>query len=114
MNYFTQDDMEMLCQMGYSATYVEDLEDGDEIAFALGSFLNSELKTIEFSRVTQLRKIPRYAQDMYGRIIDPTPNYLVQWIAMFDNGVTKPMQYGAGWACYRKERVVSGQGLAEG
>jgi hypothetical protein len=106
VHHFTQDDMEMLCEMGYQATYVEDLEEGDDIAFATSTGLfGGTVKSIEFSRVTQIRKIPRYAQDMYGRIIDPTPNYLVQWVALCENGLTKPMTYGAGWACYRKARA---------
>lgn len=103
MHNFTDTDMTMLHEMGYVACYVEDLEDGDEIAFAFAPLFTTEApKTIEFQTVTQLKKVPQYQTDWMGRAMNGIPHYLVRWIAIRDDGVTKPMQYGAGWAVYRK------------
>lgn len=102
MHYFTQTDMEMLNEMGYEAVFVEDIEDGDDIAFrTTPSYSDGEHKII-FFRVSNLKRVPRFDRDANGEIISNYPNYLLQWIAVDDKGHTFPMSYGSGWACYRK------------
>jgi hypothetical protein len=93
----------MLNELGYEAIFVEDLENGDEIAFC--RFRLREEDRVEFSTVEQLKRIPRYQRDILGRLLDEHPDYLIQWIARDDRGYTKPMQFGSGWACFRNKQV---------
>lgn len=100
MNRFVLSEMEMLTEAGYSGDFIENIQEGDEVA--LKTFAHDDEPPIKFIIVAELVRVPRYEHDSFGRLIDDSPNYLMQFIGVHESGLREPMSYGSGWGVFRK------------
>lgn len=98
MSHFSYEECAMLGQLGYAPGFLDDVEEGDTIAFRVPSWMSPDDPGFRFWKISKLRRVPRQGQP-YG--------CLVQFVGTDEAGVAMPCAYGSEWACFILQPVAT-------
>lgn len=89
----------MLHEAGYVAAFMDDIEEGDEVAFSI--FAKDDEPAVKMVRVSNLKTSPQIDHDEAGRSF--RVGATIRFIGTYSNGMTEAFAYGSTWDCYIKK-----------
>lgn len=98
----THEEAEMLVGLGYAPSWMEDIQDGDEIAIPPVSRYGDH-KALKMIRVANLRSTPSYEHNEHGEVVNTTnPHRIFSFIGIDADGIPNHYSYGKGYNVWIK------------